>query len=400
MEARTRSAAESLARWATAGMLLVLLVAYRRLGALILSALPLASAAVAGLAAVSALFGSVHGITLAFGFTLLGVAQDYPLHLLSHRRPGVEPERVAAGLWPTLATGIASTCVAYLTFWFSGVTGLQQLACFTVTGLAVAGLTTRYAAAARHDAGAARLRPVARARAARASASSRLPRPLWAAAALVAVCAGAIALAPQPFWENDLSALTPVPADLLERDRALRAELGVADTRHLLVVEAATADAALEALEALDPELERAVAAGAIAAFDHAARYVPSRRRAAARASATAGRRDAARRARHCAAAHAVPPRRVRAVSRRRRARAHAAAADVGASPRRAGVRQPARRVARAARRVRRRARDAERRERRRGAWRRSRSARAPSRCSTSRRPRRRSSPSSASACS
>ena len=122
-------------------MLLVLLVAYRRVGALILSALPLASAAVAGLAAVSALFGSVHGITLAFGFTLIGVAQDYPLHLLSHHRPGREPERVAAGLWPTLATGIASTCIAYLTFWFSGVTGLQQLACFTMTGLAVAGLT-------------------------------------------------------------------------------------------------------------------------------------------------------------------------------------------------------------------------------------------------------------------
>jgi predicted exporter len=27
------------------------------------------------------LFGAVHGITLAFGFTLIGVAQDYPLHL-------------------------------------------------------------------------------------------------------------------------------------------------------------------------------------------------------------------------------------------------------------------------------------------------------------------------------
>ena len=275
MEARTRSAAESLARWATAGMLLVLLVAYRRVGALILSALPLASAAVAGLAAVSALFGSVHGITLAFGFTLLGVAQDYPLHLLSHRRPGVEPERVAAGLWPTLATGIASTCVAYLTFWFSGVTGLQQLACFTVTGLAVAGLTARYVlprvmTQGPRDYGQS---PVL-ARLGRAIGT--LPRPMWAAAALVAACAGAITLAPQPFWENDLSALTPVPADLLERDRALRAELGVADTRHLLVVEAATADAALEALEALDPELEQAVAAGAIATYDHAARYVPS----------------------------------------------------------------------------------------------------------------------------
>ena len=154
MEARTRSAAESLARWATAGMLLVLLVAYRRVGAADLERLPLASAAVAGLAAVSALFGSVHGITLAFGFTLLGVAQDYPLHLLSHRRPGVEPERVAAGLWPTLATGIASTCVAYLTFWFSGVTGLAAARVFHRDRARGRRLDDALCAAARHDAGA------------------------------------------------------------------------------------------------------------------------------------------------------------------------------------------------------------------------------------------------------
>jgi predicted exporter len=73
-----------------------------------------------------------------------------------------------------------------------------------------------------------------------------------------------------------LSALTPVPQDLLERDRSLRAELGTADTRHLLVVEAPTTDAALDRLETLDADLDRLVTGGAIAAFDHAARYVPS----------------------------------------------------------------------------------------------------------------------------
>jgi predicted exporter len=275
MEARTRRAAENLARFATIGMLLLLLVAYRRIGALILSALPLASAAVAGLAAVSALFGSVHGITLAFGFTLIGVAQDYPLHLLSHRRPGAPPLGVARSLWPTLATGVASTCVAYATFWFSGVTGLEQLAVFTVTGLAVAALSSRYVlprlmTEGSHDYGASR-------RLERLwHAIASLPRPLWAGAALALACVGVVTLAPQPFWENDLGALTPVPRDLLERDRALRAELGTADTRHLLAIEGTDVDAVLAALEALTPELERLVASGAIGAYDHAARYVPS----------------------------------------------------------------------------------------------------------------------------
>ena len=275
MEARTRATAERLARFATIGMLLLLLVAYRRIGALVLSALPLASGAVAGLAAVSAAFGTVHGITLAFGFTLIGVAQDYPLHLLSHRRAGAPPARVAAGLWPTLATGVASTCVAYLTFWFSGVSGLEQLACFAVAGLATAALTTRYLLPRlmtdrAHDHAES---PALQ----RLSATiAALPRPRWALGLLLAACGAALALAPQPLWENDLGALTPVPADLLDRDRALRSELSTADTRRLLVVEAPAQDAALEALEALRPELDRLVAEGAIAAYDHAARYVPS----------------------------------------------------------------------------------------------------------------------------
>ena len=33
-----------------------------------------------------AVFGSIHGLTIAFGTTLLGVCIDYPVHLLNHRR--------------------------------------------------------------------------------------------------------------------------------------------------------------------------------------------------------------------------------------------------------------------------------------------------------------------------
>src|SRR3546814_18377965 len=46
-------------------------------------------------------------------------------------------------LWPTLATGVVATCIAYVTFLFSGVDGLQQLAVFTIAGMAVAALSTR-----------------------------------------------------------------------------------------------------------------------------------------------------------------------------------------------------------------------------------------------------------------
>ena len=259
----------------TIAMLVLLVLAYRSVGSLVYSALPLLSAGAVGLAAVSAIFGSVHGITLAFGFTLIGVAQDYPLHLLSHGHAGVAAEETARRLWPTLATGVASTCIAYFTFLFSGVLGLEQLACFTVSGLAVAGLTTRFVlpralGAPTRDYG----KSVALERLWGAIAG--LPRPRGAGIALVVLCAIALLVPRQPFWENDLSKLTPVPANLVAKDRELRAELGTPDLRYLLVVSDDDTSSALGRLERLDPALRGLVASGALAAYDHAARYVPA----------------------------------------------------------------------------------------------------------------------------
>jgi predicted exporter len=275
MEERTRGEAQTLGAAATIGMVLLLLVAYRTVGSVVLSALPLASAAVAGLATVSALFGEVHGITLAFGFTLIGVAQDYPIHLLSHRRAQQPAVEVARSLWPTLATGVASTSIAYLTFLFSGVIGLAQLACFTVAGLAVAGLTTRYGLPAlMSDAG----------RDFGQSESldrlwvyiERLPRLRWIVAGAVVISLAVALLARAPFWENDLGKLTPVPENVLQEDQALRSELGTPDLRYMLVLSGEDSEQLLARLESLQPRLETLVKQGAISGYDHAARYVPS----------------------------------------------------------------------------------------------------------------------------
>lgn len=278
MEERTRSEAQALGAAATVGMILLMLIAYRRIGSVILSALPLASAGVAGLLAVSLLFDAVHGITLAFGFTLIGVAQDYPLHLLSHGRPDRSPLQSVRELWPTLATGVASTCIAYLTFLFSGVIGLAQLACFTVAALATAGLTTRFLlprlmSASGRDFGESAFLGRLWQRIA------RLPRPRWAAAVLVVLGVAITALVPGPLWENDLGKLTPLPHELLMQDQEMRAQLGTPDLRYMLVIEAADESQALTQLESLDGALQELTRRGAITGYDHAARYVPTNTR-------------------------------------------------------------------------------------------------------------------------
>ncbi|MEI2453292.1 MMPL family transporter [Lysobacter firmicutimachus] len=255
---------------------LLLWLAYRSWKVPLLGGLPLATAGLAGLGAVAALFDGVHGITVAFGFTLIGVVQDYPIHLFSHQRPGLSPWASARSLWPTLGTGVASTCIAYLTFFVSGVDGLQQLAVFTIVGLATAALTTRFVLPALID-------PAPRDAAGSpwlARAWTRLARwpriGLAGSASIAALALAAIVFVPGPFWQNDLAKLTPVPADALARDAQLREELGAPDVRYVIAIERGDAEAALQASEALMAELPALRRRGAIAGYDLAARYLPS----------------------------------------------------------------------------------------------------------------------------
>lgn len=271
----TRHEAEWLSGIGTAAFALLLLLAYRHPGVLLSAALPIASGALAGIAATAFAFGPVHGITLAFGFTLLGVAQEYPLRLLSHRRAGASAQESLLGVWPLLRLAVASACIAYLAFFASGVAGLQQLAMFTIAGLIVAGFVTRYL-----------LPPVLPARFRDVAESAWLerlrigldaaPRLRALPWVLLALACAAIALAPAPLWQNDLAALTPVPAPLLQREGELRAALGAPDVRYLLVLEAADADGVLALSERISVQVEQWISARLVDDVELPSRYLPS----------------------------------------------------------------------------------------------------------------------------
>jgi predicted exporter len=273
LAATTRAEAERLSLLGTLGFAVLLLFAYRSASVLALVALPLASGMLAGLAALAIGYGAVHGITLAFGFTLLGVAQEYPLRVFSHRR--ADARDGIAAVWPLLRLTIVSTAIAYAAFYVSGVPGLQQLAVFTLFGLLVAGAATRHVLphllpnSFRDCADQPWTRYLARWLAA-------LPRWRGLALALTVFAVAALALAPTPTWQNDLSALTPLPANELRREAELRAALAAPDVRYLLLLEAADADGVLALGERIAPAVERLLAAGAAADIELPSRYLPS----------------------------------------------------------------------------------------------------------------------------
>ena len=259
----------------TIGFVLLLLAAYRSVPSLLLGALPVATGALAGLTALMFLYGGAHGITLAFGFTLLGVAQEYPIRVLSHRSAGVSAAASVRALWPLLRTAIVSTAIAYAAFYASGVPGLQQLAVFAVAGVLAAGLATRWLlppllpAHVRDAADTPGLAWLA-------TRLDALPRPRWLPALLLLAALATIALAPGPFWQNDLSALTPVPPALLARDAALRRALGAPDVRYQLLLQAPTADAVLTLSERVAPALRDLEHHGVLGAAELPSRYLPS----------------------------------------------------------------------------------------------------------------------------
>lgn len=259
----------------TAGMVFLMLVAYRRPRLVLLGALPLAAAGLTGLGAVTLLSGTVHGITIAFGFTLIGVALDYPIYLFSNQQPGEAPQDTLRAIWPTVATAVLAIGIAYLAFAASGVAGLAQLACFNVAGLAAACLCTRWLLPRWLPAGVrdygeqawvVRL----------AGWSARLPPLPWLPWLLGAAGVAAFVLLPGPRWDNDLGHLTPVPEQLLQQYEELQRELGSPDVRWLLAIDGVSADEVLTREQQLTPRLEALVSDQQLAGYDFAARYLPS----------------------------------------------------------------------------------------------------------------------------
>jgi predicted exporter len=272
---RTRAEAEWLSALGTIGFVLLLLIAYRSPLVIAIAAVPIISGAVVGIAMTALIFGPIHGITLAFGFTLLGVAQEYPIRLLSHRRADATATQSLLGVWPLLRLAIVSACIAYVSFFASGVAGLEQLATFTITGLLIAGAATRWLLPAMLPAtfnDVARLSWLERFR----ITLDSLPNLRWLPWALLILAIAALVIAPTPLWQNDLAALTPVPQELLRREGELRTALGAPDVRYLLALESTSADGVLALSEKLEPEVEKWKTQHLVDDIELPSRYLPS----------------------------------------------------------------------------------------------------------------------------
>ena len=268
----------------TLAIVAVLFFVYRSPRLLVLGLVPVLSGALAGVVAVSLVYGTVFGITVGFGSALIGEAVDYGIYyFIQSGRLGLEQWR--ARFWPTIRLGVLTSIFGFGALLFSGFPGLAQLGLYSLAGVLTAAMVTRF------------LLPPLVGPSIHVPAPGRLGRGLIAATHTLrrarlpllglALCAAAyLAVQHASLWHPNLSALSTVTEEDAIVDGKLRADIGAPDSRYMVVITAPDREQALQAAERAGQQLDRLQQAGQLGGYESPARFLPSAAAQAARQAA------------------------------------------------------------------------------------------------------------------
>jgi predicted exporter len=228
------------------------------------------------------LFGRIHLLTLVFGASLIGVAQDYGIYYLCNRLGvdrNVDSVTLMKRLLPALALTLAAAVIGYLGLALTPFPGLRHMAVFSATGLVFAWLTVVcwFPLLAGADA----LRSGALAR----WYGALLPRwprvrtvPLLVVLVLAAIGWSRLTV------NDDIRSLQTPPAALVRDQLKLGKLLDAPTPVQYYLVRANSQEQLLQREEVLKRRLDPLVAQGKISGYQALSNWVPSARTQAARA--------------------------------------------------------------------------------------------------------------------
>jgi predicted exporter len=257
-------------------ILVVMWLAFRSLRPLVLVAATVGLGVAAGLSACVLAFGSVHLVTLVFGASLVGVAEDFGIHYFANRQ-AAPLERPTSLLWhhlPALTLALATSIAGYAMLAVAPFPGLRQVALFSGVGLAAA-----FAGAVAWfpflDGGGVRSTRFATAWAA---TRSRWPvvrgrRLALAVAALVVMLAVGLS---RLTTSDDLRELQHLPPGLLAEQLEVGRLMGLSSPAQFFVVRGRDEGEVLAREEALGAELDGLVARRVLTGYDAVSAWVPS----------------------------------------------------------------------------------------------------------------------------
>ena len=257
-----------------------LFLVYRSFSMLVLIFAPLLTGVAVATASILLLHGQIHGITLAFGITLAGVAVDYPIHLLTGltRRRGKDLGYVDK-IWPTLRLGVLSTIIAYAAFLLSGFGGLQQLGVFTIIGLGTAALFSRWVLPVllRHDTERRQGLRFLHAILTRFANRAGVLRPLVLASGVLGLAA--LLLSGLPILHLNVDSLSPIKDSRRAEGKMLRDDLGYWYGGRMLIVSAENKEEVLQRSEEIEPYLDDLIDREILTGYDMVSQFLPSMRK-------------------------------------------------------------------------------------------------------------------------
>ncbi|WP_231906517.1 MMPL family transporter [Cupriavidus gilardii] len=273
-----------------AAVLLLVWLAFRSLRPIGLVALSLVIGTAAALSVTALVFGRVHLITLVFGASLVGVAEDYGIHyfVMRQARPAWTPARTVRMLFGGMALALATSVAAYLALGVAPFPGLRQMALFSATGLVCAFLTV-VLWFPWLDRAPVRPTPLSRwlagslARWPRVRADRRTALALGLLGVFIALGVSRVRVS------DDVRQLQSSPPELVEAQRVAARLLGTASPAQFIVVRGATPEQVLQREEAVKRALAPVVSAGQLRGVLALSDWVPSAARQQADA-ALAGR--------------------------------------------------------------------------------------------------------------
>ncbi|MEW6562774.1 MAG: MMPL family transporter [Pseudomonadota bacterium] len=260
-----------------AAVLLLVWLTFRSLRPIVLVGLSLVIGCAVALSATAWLFGKVHLLTLVFGASLVGVAEDYGFHYFAARQgqPASARWRTLRSLLPGLLLALATSAVAYLALGLAPFPGLRQMAVFSAVGLSAAFLTV-LCWFPLFDRGAL---PVTRF--ASRFADTLQHWPYWRASRgglALALVLAALTITGLLRLEShdDLRQLQSLPAGLVAQQQEANRLLGLPSPAQFYLVEGRDAEEVLRREEALTERLANLMQQGRLEGYRAVSDWVPS----------------------------------------------------------------------------------------------------------------------------
>lgn len=214
-------------------------------------------------------FGKLDGLTLAFGVSLIGVAIDYPIHLLNHLTIlGGTRSAAVRTLAPSLGMGALTTVAGFAGLALTSFPGFREIGFFAAVGVAAALATTLFVLPWFLDEHVVPLRAAGvTARMLDAGMDWALRRRALFAAVPFAVAALGAVMLPRLHWQDDLSRLGNVDPRLEQEERRVQGRVMPYEMGRVVLVMAGDEQQALERSEEVARRMNRLREQGAIGGY-------------------------------------------------------------------------------------------------------------------------------------